>query len=254
MKHYRKDGIDPVARSRARRRALQAVYAWQLAGGNGFRVLAATGVESEANLSYAGLHQLLRPLLDGVHQLPVQLREALLGAFGMLGSGVADRFLTALAALELLADAAHVRPQLVVIDDAQWLDTPTVDALGFIARRIDAEPIDAGAEDGVLLYVKPAIYGDEPQDVLHYKRSHDTFPHETTADQFFDEAQFESYRALGSFVMNRVLDARKDTTDLKTIVRALYAEGRQDRHEMWPTIQAAWLTTDQQPLHASCTE
>ena len=113
----------------------------QLAGGNGFRVLAATGVESEANLSYAGLHQLLRPLLDGVHQLPVQLREALLGAFGMLGSGVADRFLTALAALELLADAAHVRPQLVVIDDAQWLDTPTVDALGFIARRIDAEPI-----------------------------------------------------------------------------------------------------------------
>ena len=112
-----------------------------MAGGHGLRVLAATGVESEANLSYAGLHQLLRPLLDGVPQLPVRLRDALLAAFGMRDSEGADRFLTALAALELLADAAHVQPLLVIVDDAQWLDTPSVEALGFIARRINAEPI-----------------------------------------------------------------------------------------------------------------
>jgi hypothetical protein len=124
----------------------------------------------------------------------------------------------------------------------------------FAIAAIRYSCVDTGAEDGVLLYIKPAIYGDEPQDVLHYKRSHDTFPHETTADQFFDEAQFESYRALGSFVMDRVLETGKDTIDLKTIVRTIYAEGTQDGHENWPTIQAAWLTTDQQPLHASRTE
>ena len=112
-----------------------------MAGSKGFSVLAATGVQSEANLPYAGLHQLLRPLLDAVGQLPAQLRDAVLAAFGMRDSDVADRFLTALAALELLADAAHRRTLLVIIDDAQWLDTPTVEALGFIARRIDAEPI-----------------------------------------------------------------------------------------------------------------
>ena len=59
----------------------------------------------------------------------------------MTRSEVADRFLTALAALELCADAAHVQPLLIVVDDAHWLDTPTVEALAFIARRIDSEPI-----------------------------------------------------------------------------------------------------------------
>lgn len=118
-------------------------WAREMAGSKGFSVLAATGVQSEANLPYAGLHQLLRPLIDAVGQLPAQLRDAVLAlaAFGMRDSEVADRFLTALAALELLADAAHGRKLLVIIDDAQWLDTPTVEALGFIARRIDAEPI-----------------------------------------------------------------------------------------------------------------
>jgi hypothetical protein len=112
----------------------------------------------------------------------------------------------------------------------------------FAIANIGYSCVDVGAEDGVLLYVKPAIYGDEPQDVLHYKRSHATFPHETTADQFFDEAQFESYRALGSFIMNRVLDTASDTTDLKSVVRGLYAEGRREGHASWPTIQAGWLT------------
>jgi hypothetical protein len=63
------------------------------------------------------------------------------------------------------------------------------------------------AQDGLLLYVKPALYGNEPQDVLEYQRSHPTFPHQTTADQFFDEPQFESYRALGSHIANHICDA-----------------------------------------------
>ena len=58
--------------------------------------------------------------------------------------------------------------------------------------------------DGVLLYVKPAIYGREPADVDNYARMSPTFPHESTADQFFTESQFESYRALGSYVVEEM--------------------------------------------------
>ena len=58
--------------------------------------------------------------------------------------------------------------------------------------------------DGVLLYVKPAIYGHEPADVDNYARMSPAFPHESTADQFFTESQFESYRALGSYVVDQM--------------------------------------------------
>jgi hypothetical protein len=60
------------------------------------------------------------------------------------------------------------------------------------------------ARDGVLLYIKPAVYGQEPRDILEYKVSHPSFPHQTTADQFFDEPQFESYRMLGSYIMEQL--------------------------------------------------
>jgi hypothetical protein len=56
----------------------------------------------------------------------------------------------------------------------------------------------------VLLYIKPAVYGQEPRDILEYKGSHPSFPHQTTADQFFDEPQFESYRMLGSYIMEQL--------------------------------------------------
>lgn len=62
-----------------------------------------------------------------------------------------------------------------------------------VDRREDGTP----AEDGVLLYVKPSLNGTEPVDVFHYAKAHPTFPHESTADQLYTEAQFESYRALG---------------------------------------------------------
>src|SRR5438876_8391320 len=67
--------------------------------------------------------------------------------------------------------------------------------------------IDKGlnAEDGVLLYIKPAVYGKrEPRDILEYKKSFPAFPHQTTADQFFDEPQFESYRVLGSHIIDQM--------------------------------------------------
>ena len=61
-----------------------------------------------------------------------------------------------------------------------------------------------GVRDGVLLYIKPTVYGDEPRDVLEYKKSFPAFPHQSTGDQFFDEPQFESYRMLGSHIMDQI--------------------------------------------------
>jgi hypothetical protein len=107
----------------------------------GMRILKTTGVQSEAQLAFAGLHQLLQPLLRHVEQLPEPQRVALQTAFGILEAPAPDFFRTALAALELLADAAANSPLLVVAEDAQWLDPSTADVLAFVARRLEFEPI-----------------------------------------------------------------------------------------------------------------
>ena len=107
----------------------------------GMQVLTAIGVQSEAHLPFAGLHQLLRPIIAGAEGLPVRQRVALLTAFGMTEVAAPDRFLIALAALELLADTAARAPLLLIVEDAQWLDRPTSDVLAFVARRLASEPI-----------------------------------------------------------------------------------------------------------------
>jgi DNA-binding CsgD family transcriptional regulator len=108
----------------------------------GYRVLTATGVQSEAELPFAGLHQLLRPLPWTAEALPAPQQEAVLAAFGRSRESVPDPFLIALATLDLLADATAARsPLLVVADDAQWLDRPTASALTFVARRVQWDPI-----------------------------------------------------------------------------------------------------------------
>ena len=107
----------------------------------GMLVLKVTGVQSEAVLPFAGLHSLLRPLLGRVDALGAPQRDAVLAAFGMTDAAVPDPFLTALAALDLMAEAAARAPVLVVADDAHWLDQATRDALTFVARRLEFEPI-----------------------------------------------------------------------------------------------------------------
>ncbi len=107
----------------------------------GMPVLTATGVQSEAHLPFAGLHQLLRPILAATDDLPARQRIALLAAFGMADAAAPDLFLIALAALELLADTAAGAPLLLSVEDAQWLDRPTGDVLAFVARRLESEPI-----------------------------------------------------------------------------------------------------------------
>ncbi|WP_306190884.1 AAA family ATPase [Streptomyces sp. MK5] len=112
---------------------------------SGFTVLRASGVQAETHLPFAGLHQLTHTMTDRVSSLPPTQADALLGAFGMAepspGASVPQFFMIAVATLSLLGEAAAEAPVLLVVDDAQWLDTPTLDVLGFIARRLGAEPL-----------------------------------------------------------------------------------------------------------------
>ena len=106
----------------------------------GLAVRLAAGRESEQDLAFAGLHQLLRPVLGRVAGLPGRQADALRGAFGLADEPVPpDALLTGLAVLTLLSDLAGERPLLVAVDDAQWLDRGSLDALAFAARRFGDE-------------------------------------------------------------------------------------------------------------------
>jgi DNA-binding CsgD family transcriptional regulator len=108
----------------------------------GMRVLLVTGRESESRLAFAGLHQLLRPVLSSAAGLPARQAEALSGALGLSADPVApDPLLTGAAVLTLLSDLSERSPVLVVADDAHWLDRSSVDALAFAASRLDAERV-----------------------------------------------------------------------------------------------------------------
>src|SRR5499427_3605403 len=105
------------------------------------RVARASGVESEMELAFASVHQLCAPLLGRLEHLPDPQRDALEVAFGLRAGAAPDRFLVGLAVLTLLSEAAEQQPLLCVIDDAQWLDQASAQALGFVARRLLAEPV-----------------------------------------------------------------------------------------------------------------
>src|ERR1700726_2466626 len=108
----------------------------------GMRVLPVTGRESESKLAFAGLHQLLRPVLSGAAALPGRQARALRGALGLDAAPAApDPLLTGVAVLTLLSDLSERSPVLVVADDAHWLDRSSLDALAFPATRLDAERV-----------------------------------------------------------------------------------------------------------------
>jgi AAA ATPase domain len=108
---------------------------------DGMRVLRASGVESESELAFAGLHQLLRPVLGLRERLPEAQSAALTAAFGLGGAEVGDRFRVSLATLALLSEVAEHGGLLCVVDDAHWLDQPSAEALVFVARRLEAEGV-----------------------------------------------------------------------------------------------------------------
>jgi DNA-binding CsgD family transcriptional regulator len=108
---------------------------------SGFRIMRVVGVESEMELVFAALQQLCAPLLDRLERLPAPQRDALGVAFGLRAGAAPDRFLVGLAVLSLLAEVAEERPLVCVVDDAQWLDRASAQALEFVARRLFAEQV-----------------------------------------------------------------------------------------------------------------
>ncbi|TDW22624.1 ATP-binding protein [Kribbella kalugense] len=105
------------------------------------RLLRTVGVQSEMELVFAALHQLCLPLLDRMERIPEPQRRALATVFGLAPGPAPDRFMVGLAVLSLISDLAAEQPVLVVVDDAQWLDTATAQTLGFVARRIGNEAV-----------------------------------------------------------------------------------------------------------------
>src|SRR2546423_13458538 len=107
----------------------------------GCRVARAAGVQAEMELPFAGLHQLCAPMLDRLERLPGPQRDALGAAFGLSAGHAPDRFLVGLAVLSLLAEVAEESPLVCLVDDAQWLDRASAQALAFVARRLLAESV-----------------------------------------------------------------------------------------------------------------
>jgi DNA-binding CsgD family transcriptional regulator len=128
----------------------------------GLEVLATTGAPAESRLPYARLHQLLRPVRDGIGDLPLPQRDALLSAFGQGTGRVPDRFLVALAVTDLLTAAAARQPLFLLADDAHWIDPPSCDVLAFLGRRVASASIVllATARDG---YPVPLLEAGFPE-------------------------------------------------------------------------------------------
>ena len=118
-----------------------ALLEYALERASGCRVARAAGVQSEMELVFAGLHQLCAPMLDRLERLPGPQRDALSTAFGLARGVAPDRFLVGLAVLSLLSEVAEERPLVCLVDDAQWLDRASAQALAFVARRLMAESV-----------------------------------------------------------------------------------------------------------------
>jgi DNA-binding CsgD family transcriptional regulator len=135
-----------------------ALLADTAARADGFRVLRAAGLEAESALAFAALHRLLRPALAGLGALPAPQRRALRVAFGEEEGDRLDPFLVALGTLSLLTELGEAAPVLCLVDDLQWLDAASRDALLFVARRLLAEPVAilfAARDDDPRLFLAP---------------------------------------------------------------------------------------------------
>src|SRR5215471_14413223 len=135
-------------------------YLAERSWGSGCRVARATGVQSEMELAFAGLHQLCAPMLEHAGSIPIPQHDALRTAFGVAAGPPPDRFLVGLAVLSLLSEVAAERPLICLVDDEQWLDRASVQALGFVARRLAADPVGvvfAAREPGTELAGLPEL-------------------------------------------------------------------------------------------------
>src|SRR6478672_8312971 len=108
---------------------------------SGLRITQLEGVQAEMELPFAGIERLCAPMLDGLEALPEPQQNALGVALGVSSGDAPNGFLVAVALLNLLCATAEERPLLCVMDDAHWLDAASAQALGFVARRLLAEPV-----------------------------------------------------------------------------------------------------------------
>lgn len=108
---------------------------------SGCRVMRVAGSQSESELAFAGLHQLCAPMLGHLEALPAPQRDALRTVFGISHGSSPDQFLIGLAVLRLLSEATRQQPVVCVVDDYQWLDRASASTLGFVARRLAAQPV-----------------------------------------------------------------------------------------------------------------
>jgi DNA-binding CsgD family transcriptional regulator len=112
-----------------------------LAAARGFQVLRTVGAEAESGVPYAALHTLLRPIVPLAEDIPRHLRATLLAALGLAEASVPAVFAVALACLEVLDTAATQAPVCLLVDDVQWLDRESTEVLGFLSRRLQADPV-----------------------------------------------------------------------------------------------------------------
>ena len=128
----------------------------------GILTLSTAGIQTEANLAFAGLHHLLRPVRAHAQRLPPVLSSALDSAFGLADGPAPSPFQIAMAVLDLLSEAATDQPLLLLVEDAHWLDRPTADALAFVARRLSHDPVVllAAIRDG---YESPLLSAGLPE-------------------------------------------------------------------------------------------
>jgi AAA ATPase domain len=118
-----------------------ALLDYAIQSASGFRVAGTAGVESEMELAFAALHQLCTPMLDRLERLPGPQHDAVGVAFGLSAGNAPDRFLVGLAVLSLLSEVGEERPLLCLVDDAQWMDRASAQALAFVARRLLADSV-----------------------------------------------------------------------------------------------------------------
>src|SRR5437879_6024623 len=120
-----------VLLQRARRRA----------EAQGARPLFTVGVESEAELPFAGLNQLLRPVIGALAELPDSQRQTLEAALGLGVDLKPDSFRVAVATFQLICEVADSVPVALIVDDAHWLDGSTLSVIAFIGRRLEVEHV-----------------------------------------------------------------------------------------------------------------
>ncbi|BBX35653.1 transcriptional regulator [Mycolicibacterium mageritense DSM 44476 = CIP 104973] len=113
----------------------------QWAGDNGFTVLSCAGVQCQTKVGYAGVHELVHPLLGYAEALPTHQRRALLAAFGMEEHEQPNPLLIGVAMLGLIEEAAAHKPLMLIVDDAQWLDGSSLHVLTFVGRRLANSPV-----------------------------------------------------------------------------------------------------------------